>query len=79
MARAPRELPRRLSQKTAKALLEAEGWVQALSGNHQIKMDKPGMRPITLPQHKGQDYAAGLTQAIYRQAGLKKDAGEDEG
>lgn len=71
-------MPRRLNQKSAKALLESEGWEQALSGNHQIKMDKPGMRPITLPQHKGQDYAVGLTNAIYRQAGLKGMGEEDE-
>ena len=34
-------------------------------------MVKSGRRPITLPQHKGRDYSAGLTAAILRQAGLR--------
>lgn len=32
-------------------------------------MTKPGMRPITLPQHN-KDYPVGLTRAILKQAGL---------
>jgi predicted RNA binding protein YcfA (HicA-like mRNA interferase family) len=36
----------------------------------QVKMVKPGARPITLPQHKGRTYSKGLDAAIWRQAGL---------
>lgn len=65
-----RSLPRILSQKTARALLESEGWEMTIGGKHQVKMEKEGHRPITLPMHKGNDYAVGLSQAILKQAGL---------
>jgi len=64
-------LPRVLNQKSAKALLERDGWTETRGGKHVIKMEKPGQRPITLPKHRGQDYSAGLRDAILRQAGLK--------
>lgn len=77
----PNPLPKRLNQKSAKRLLEADGWTEARQpgrrGKHQVKMTKPGERPITLPHHKGQDYAAGLTAAILRQAGLRGPGGDD--
>ena len=50
--------------------LEDEGWVRERGGKHQVKMVKPGRRPITLPQHKGRTYSKGLDGAIRRQAGL---------
>ena len=59
-----------LNQKKAIKLLKENGWTQVRGGKHQVKMAKPGCRPITLPQHKGRDYSPGLTQAILRQAGL---------
>jgi hypothetical protein len=40
------------------------------AGQAQVKMVKPGARPITLPQHKGRTYSKGLDAAIWRQAGL---------
>ena len=52
-------------------MLKENGWTQARGGKHQVKMTKPGCRPITLPQHKGRDYPTGLAQAILRQAGLR--------
>jgi len=52
-----------------KALQDA-GWAREGGGKHQVKMVKPGLRPITLPQHKGQTYSKGLDAAIRRQAGL---------
>ena len=64
-------MPKRLNQKRARALLERHGWRATLGGKHVIKMEKPGRRPITLPRHKGQDYSAGLTRAILRQAGIE--------
>jgi len=77
-ARRGRPLPRVLSQKTARALLESEGWITTAGGKHVIKMEKAGERPITLPHHRGEDYGRGLTNAILRQAGLK-GPGEREG
>jgi predicted RNA binding protein YcfA (HicA-like mRNA interferase family) len=67
----PRHLPRTLNQKSAKELLEANGWTEEVGGKHVIKMTKPGNRPITLPMHRGEDYSRDLTGAILRQAGLK--------
>jgi predicted RNA binding protein YcfA (HicA-like mRNA interferase family) len=60
-----------LNQKKAIKLLRDHGWEQSRGGKHQVKMIKPGQRPITLPQHKGRDYPIGLARAIIRQAGLK--------
>ncbi len=60
-----------LSQKKAIKLLKENGWTQARGGKHQIKMTKPGRRPITLPHHKGRDYQSGLARAILKQAGLQ--------
>ena len=59
-----------LSQKAAIRLLRDHGWTQSIGGKHNVKMIKDGSRPITPPQHKGQDYGIGLTRAILRQAGI---------
>lgn len=67
-----RPLQRRLrAWRFADKLLKAHGWSQARGGKHQVKMTKPGNRPITLPQHKGRDYPPGLARAILKQAGLR--------
>jgi predicted RNA binding protein YcfA (HicA-like mRNA interferase family) len=60
-----------LTQKKAIKLLKEDGWVQVRGGKHQVKMTKPGKRPITLPHHKGRDYPAGLARAALKQAGLR--------
>lgn len=60
-----------LSQKKAIKLLRENGWAQSRGGKHQVKMTKPGCRPITLPQHKGRDYPPGLASAILKEAGLE--------
>ncbi|MGN6202457.1 MAG: type II toxin-antitoxin system HicA family toxin [Solirubrobacterales bacterium] len=60
-----------LSQKKAIKLLKQHGWTQSRGGKHQVKMTKPGCRPITLPQHRGGDYSPWLTQTILKQAGLR--------
>jgi predicted RNA binding protein YcfA (HicA-like mRNA interferase family) len=60
-----------LNQKKAIKLLREYGWSRVRGGKHQVKMTKPGCRPITLPQHKGRDYQPGLTSAILRQAGIE--------
>ena len=61
-------MSRRLSQKSARKLLESHGWVMTVGGKHSVKMVKDGHRPITLPMHRGKDYSPGLTRAILRQA-----------
>ena len=63
-----------LNQKSARKLLEAHDWIKTVGGKHNIKMEKPGNRPITLPMHKGEDDSAGLTQSILKAAGI--DRGE---
>jgi predicted RNA binding protein YcfA (HicA-like mRNA interferase family) len=65
------DLPRVLNQTSAVKLLESEGWSRTLGGKHNVKMEKEGKRPITLPQHRGRDYSKSLTSAILREAGLK--------
>ncbi|MGH4001169.1 MAG: hypothetical protein ACRDTJ_27350 [Pseudonocardiaceae bacterium] len=46
------ELPRTLNYISARRLLEQHGWTCERGGKHQIKMTKPGHRPITLPINK---------------------------
>lgn len=50
--------------------LQAAGWTLERGGKHQVKMTKPGMRPITLPENKRQAYSKGFESALRRQAGL---------
>lgn len=64
-------LPKTLNQASARRLLMEHGWVQTLGGKHNVKMEKPGERPITLPLHRGADYGSRLRSDILRQAGLK--------
>jgi predicted RNA binding protein YcfA (HicA-like mRNA interferase family) len=59
-----------LSQKLARKLLEGNGWTCTKGGKHNIKMEKPGMRPITLPMHGGEMYGKGLSAKIRKEAGL---------
>lgn len=65
------EIKRAMTQKELKRLLEEHGWHATVGGKHQVKMEKQGERPITLPMHKGKAYAVGLTNAILKQAGIK--------
>ena len=59
-----------LDQKTARLLLEEHGWLCTRGGKHNVKMEKEGRRPITLPRHRGQTYGRGLSAAIRKQAGF---------
>lgn len=63
-------LPKTISQKTGQKLLERHGWSKTQGGKHNIKMEKQGERPITLPKHRGQEYSVDLTRRILKQAGL---------
>jgi predicted RNase H-like HicB family nuclease/predicted RNA binding protein YcfA (HicA-like mRNA interferase family) len=50
-----------LNQRKAIKLLREDGWTQVRGGKHQVKMTKPGRRPITLPRHK-----AATTNRVWR-------------
>jgi predicted RNA binding protein YcfA (HicA-like mRNA interferase family) len=52
-------------------LLESEGWTQGKGTKHNVKMERDGDRPITLPHHGGHDYHKNLTSRILKEAGLK--------
>jgi predicted RNA binding protein YcfA (HicA-like mRNA interferase family) len=51
--------------------LQRQGWTLERGGKHQVKMTKPGHRPITLPEHKGRAYSKGFEAELRRQAGLQ--------
>ncbi|HEX7298231.1 MAG TPA: hypothetical protein VF257_04435 [Solirubrobacteraceae bacterium] len=59
-----------MTQKQWIKALEAEGWTHETGGKHQVKMTKPGHRPITLPDNKRRAYSKGFESALRRQAGL---------
>jgi predicted RNA binding protein YcfA (HicA-like mRNA interferase family) len=56
-----------LSQKTAKRLAEENGWTETQGGRHNIKMEKPGCRPVTLPHHGGKEWGKDLSARVRRQ------------
>jgi predicted RNA binding protein YcfA (HicA-like mRNA interferase family) len=60
-----------LNQKRARKMLEAQGWTKTVGGKHNVKIEKPGHRPITLPKHSGAGYGKQLAAAIMRQGGLE--------
>ncbi len=62
------DIPKIINQKDAQKLLEAHGWAKTEGGKHNVKMEKNGHRPVTLPMHKGQDYSKSLTRDILKQA-----------
>ena len=62
---------RPLSQKSAIKLMREHGWTKTVGGKHNVKMEKSGKRPITLPKHGGADYSKGLTRALLRQAEIE--------
>ena len=51
--------------------LQQEGWTLESGGNHQVKMTKPGHRPVTLPEHKRRAYSKGFEAQLRRETGLK--------
>jgi len=53
--------------------LEGEGWSFGRGNKHQVKMTKPGHRPITLPEHKRRAYSKGFEAQLRREADLKDD------
>ncbi len=55
-----------------KRLLQ-EGWALDRGGKHQVKMTKPGHRPITLPENKRRSYSKGFEAQLRREAGLQDE------
>ncbi len=51
--------------------LQEEGWMLDRGGKHQVKMTKPGRRPITLPENKRRAYSKGFEAQLRREAGLQ--------
>jgi predicted RNA binding protein YcfA (HicA-like mRNA interferase family) len=60
-----------MTQKEWIKLLQAEGWTRETGGKHQVKMTKPGHRPITLPENHRRSDTKGFEAALRRQTGLK--------
>jgi predicted RNA binding protein YcfA (HicA-like mRNA interferase family) len=52
--------------------LQRAGWMLERGGKHQVKMTKPGRRPITLPANKRRAYSKGFEAQLYREAGLQE-------
>lgn len=50
--------------------LQSEGWTLERGGKHQVKMTRPGYRPITLPENKRRAYSKGFEAQLRREAGL---------
>lgn len=59
-----------MTQKQWIKLLQREGWTRETGGKHQVKMTKPGHRPITLPDNHRRAYAKGFEAALRGQADL---------
>jgi hypothetical protein len=53
------------------ARLQQAGWTLDRAGKHQVKMTKPGRRPITLPENKRRAYSKGFEAQLRREAGLQ--------
>lgn len=62
---------KRYTQKALVRELSQHGWTKTSGGKHQVKMVKPGERPITIPEFKGETLPIGLSQSILRQAGIE--------
>jgi hypothetical protein len=60
-----------LNQKSARKLLEANGWTMTRGGKHVVKMTKPGERPITSPAPQEPRLSVRFDQRYPPQARLK--------
>lgn len=47
--------------------LQGDGWNLERGGSHQVKMTKPGCRPITLPENKRRAYSKGFEAQLRRE------------
>jgi hypothetical protein len=51
--------------------LQRAGWSLERGGKHQVKMTKPGQRPVTLPENKRRAYSKGFEAQLRRETGLQ--------
>lgn len=63
-------IPKVVDQSVMIQILEAHGWLLARGGKHNVKMTKPGERPIPLPQNHGKDYPKQTRDGILKQANI---------
>ncbi len=56
------------TQKEWIKYLQEQGWTLDRGGKHQVKMTKPGQRPITLPENKRRAYSKGFEAQLRREA-----------
>ena len=63
-------LPKTINQSLMIEVLEAHGWTLDRGGKHNVKMTKPGERPIPLAQNKGKDYPKRTRDGVLKQAGI---------
>jgi hypothetical protein len=56
----------RTQKQWIKRLLK-EGWSKERGGNHQVKMTKPGLRPIILPEIHRRAYSKGFEAQLERE------------
>lgn len=61
------------TQKQWIKALKALGWVLERGGNHQVKMTKPGCRPITLPENHRRAYGKGFEAQLRRELKAAED------
>ncbi len=64
---------KRYTQKALIKKLKENGWEQGVGGKHQVKMNREGHRPVTIPEFKGETLPVGLSQAILKQAGIEDE------
>ncbi len=53
-------------------VLGRNGWRQQAGGKHQVKMTKPGRRPVTLPDNHRRAYSRGFEAQLRRETGLDR-------
>jgi hypothetical protein len=56
----------RTQKQWIKRLLK-EGWSMERGGSHQVKMTRPGYRPITLPENHRRAYSKGFEAQLERE------------
>jgi hypothetical protein len=59
--------------------LQLEGWSKERGGSHQVKMTKPGCRPITLPDNRRRAYSKRFEAQLERELKGGRPSGLENG
>jgi hypothetical protein len=59
--------------------LRVEGWSRETGGKHQVKMTKPGFRPITLPDNRRRAYSKRFEAQLERELKSGQPSGLENG